>query len=43
MTSEQFNNHIKSLSVKKLQEAKKISTQADIYWVDYLNFLNDNH
>ncbi len=38
MTDEQFNNHVKSLSVKKLQEDKTISSQANTYWVLRLIF-----
>jgi insulysin len=36
MSEEQFNNHKNGLSVIKLEEAKKVSKQADIYWV--INF-----
>lgn len=33
MPDEQFKNHMNGLSTVKLEEAKKISKQADIYWV----------
>ena len=32
MTDEQFNGHISAVEVIKLEEPKKISKQADVYW-----------